>query len=77
MKQIGDEVWFTEGYNIGRGKITGIHTDTVQYASGAIHTKTAYDINGMYDNNIPSGIVHRNVCFVYESEDDAKKSFSL
>jgi hypothetical protein len=77
-KEIGDEVWFTEGYNIGRGKVIGIHTDIVQYPiSGTIHTRTTYDIDGLYDNDIPSGVVHKDVVFVYESEDDAKKSFSL
>jgi hypothetical protein len=50
----------------------------VQYPiSGIVHTRTTYDIDGLYDNNTPSGVVHKDVAFVYESEDDAKKSFDL
>lgn len=80
---IGDEVWFTEGYSVGHGFVVEKHTDQWLYrpedgySVDNIQSRSEYTVTGVYDNGVRSGIEHPNLYFLYESKEEAEKSFNL
>lgn len=70
-RKIDDEVWFTEGYKVGRGKIIGIHIDIEKdIIFNSINKRYRYDVAGMYDTGVFSGVIHKDV-LIYDTEKEA------
>lgn len=81
--KIGDEVWFTEGYNVGHGIVRSVKTyeelriPADGYGPDNIFRRKVYGVDGLYDTGVKSGYVHENLIFLYDSKQEAEKSFSL
>ena len=80
---IGDEVWFTEGCNVGHGIVVEVHTHQwlyrpqEEYNADNVIRRSKYTVSGLYDNGTRSGVTHPNLQFLYDSKEEAEKSFNL
>lgn len=75
-RKIDDEVWFADGQKIGRGKIVGIHIDIEKdIIFKNVQKRYIYDVAGMYDTGIFSGIIHKDVIICDTEKEACKAAF--